>query len=100
MKIAAGIITDRGGRTSHAAIVARELGIPAIVGTESRDANAEGRNARYVVLCRGRNGPSLRRKAFVRSARRSILRPSRDRERTSCSTWETQSTLSFRAPSQ
>ncbi|MEJ2241467.1 MAG: phosphoenolpyruvate synthase [Candidatus Bathyarchaeota archaeon] len=35
MKQAAGIITDFGGRTSHAAIVSRELGIPAIVGTES-----------------------------------------------------------------
>jgi pyruvate,water dikinase len=33
MKKAAAIITDRGGRTCHAAIVARELGIPAIVGT-------------------------------------------------------------------
>lgn len=33
MKKAAAIITNRGGRTSHAAIVARELGIPAIVGT-------------------------------------------------------------------
>lgn len=33
MKNAAAIITNRGGRTSHAAIVARELGIPAIVGT-------------------------------------------------------------------
>jgi pyruvate,water dikinase len=32
MKVAAGIVTDRGGRTSHAAIVARELGVPAIVG--------------------------------------------------------------------
>ena len=30
---AAGIITDRGGRTSHAAIVSRELGIPAVIGT-------------------------------------------------------------------
>ncbi len=33
MKQAKGIITDYGGRTSHAAIVSRELGIPAIVGT-------------------------------------------------------------------
>lgn len=33
MKRAAAIITDHGGRTSHAAIVSRELGLPAIVGT-------------------------------------------------------------------
>ena len=33
MKKAAAVVTNRGGRTSHAAIVARELGIPAIVGT-------------------------------------------------------------------
>ena len=33
MKRAAGIVTDRGGPTSHAAIVSRELGVPAIVGT-------------------------------------------------------------------
>lgn len=33
MKIAGGIVTNRGGRTCHAAIVSRELGIPAIVGT-------------------------------------------------------------------
>jgi len=32
MKQAAAIVTDRGGRTSHAAIVSRELGLPAIVG--------------------------------------------------------------------
>lgn len=35
MKRAAGIITDRGGRTCHAAIVSRELAIPAIVGTNN-----------------------------------------------------------------
>ncbi len=35
MKIAAAIVTNRGGRTCHAAIVSRELGIPCIVGTEN-----------------------------------------------------------------
>jgi pyruvate,water dikinase len=34
MKIAGAIVTEKGGRTSHAAIVSRELGIPAIVGAE------------------------------------------------------------------
>ncbi len=34
MKIASAIVTNKGGRTAHAAIIARELGIPAIVGTE------------------------------------------------------------------
>ncbi len=35
MKTAAAIVTNRGGRTCHAAIVARELGIPAVVGTDN-----------------------------------------------------------------
>ncbi|ASJ08683.1 phosphoenolpyruvate synthase [Thermococcus siculi] len=34
MKRASAIVTDEGGRTSHAAIVSRELGIPAVVGTK------------------------------------------------------------------
>ncbi len=33
MRKAVGIVTDHGGRTSHAAIVSREMGIPAVVGT-------------------------------------------------------------------
>ena len=35
MKRASAIVTDRGGRTSHAAIVSRELGIACVVGTQS-----------------------------------------------------------------
>lgn len=35
MKIASAIVTDKGGRTCHAAIVSRELGIPCVVGTRN-----------------------------------------------------------------
>ncbi len=35
MKIASAIVTDSGGRTSHAAIVSREMGIPCVVGTKN-----------------------------------------------------------------
>lgn len=35
MKRASAIVTDRGGRTAHAAIVSRELGIPCVVGTDN-----------------------------------------------------------------
>jgi pyruvate, water dikinase len=38
MKRAAAIVTDRGGRTAHAAIVSRELGIPCVVGCEKATA--------------------------------------------------------------
>ncbi len=48
MKKAAGIVTDRGGRTCHAAIVSRELGIPAIVGTQ--DATTKIKNGQTVTL--------------------------------------------------
>jgi len=33
LKLASGIVTDRGGRTCHAAIISREMGIPCVVGT-------------------------------------------------------------------
>jgi pyruvate,water dikinase len=38
MKMAAAIVTNRGGRTCHAAIVSREIGVPCIVGTEKATA--------------------------------------------------------------
>ncbi|MEE8419454.1 MAG: phosphoenolpyruvate synthase, partial [Dehalococcoidales bacterium] len=39
MKRAVAILTDRGGRTAHAAIVSRELGIPCVVGSETATAS-------------------------------------------------------------
>jgi pyruvate,water dikinase len=45
MKRAAGIVTDHGGSTSHAAIVSRELGVPAVVGTGAATARiADGQD--------------------------------------------------------
>ncbi|HEX5086383.1 MAG TPA: phosphoenolpyruvate synthase [Nocardioides sp.] len=48
MKTAAAVVTDRGGRACHAAIVARELGIPAVVGTG--DASTELRTGATVTV--------------------------------------------------
>ncbi|MFH0936900.1 MAG: phosphoenolpyruvate synthase [Candidatus Daviesbacteria bacterium] len=48
MKIAAAVVTDKGGRTSHAAIVSRELGIPCIVGTE--EATEKIKNGEMVTV--------------------------------------------------
>src|SRR5690606_37363780 len=44
MKLASAIVTNRGGRTCHAAIIARELGIPAVVGcSDATDVLENGR---------------------------------------------------------
>ncbi len=48
MKIASAIVTNRGGRTCHAAIIARELGIPAIVGCSN--ATTEISNNQHVTV--------------------------------------------------
>ena len=48
MKTAGAIVTNRGGRTCHAAIVARELGVPAVVGTE--DSTEKRRPAMTVTV--------------------------------------------------
>ena len=50
MKKASAIVTNRGGRTCHAAIIARELGIPAIVGCGSATSNLED-GATVTVSC-------------------------------------------------
>jgi pyruvate,water dikinase len=50
MKKAAAIVTNRGGRTCHAAIIAREMGIPAIVGTNNATDNLSN-NSNVTVSC-------------------------------------------------
>jgi len=56
MKKAAGIITDHGGRTCHAAIVSRELGIPAIVGTGSGTTRLEDGHEVTMSCAEGERG--------------------------------------------
>lgn len=56
MKRAAGIITDHGGRTSHAAIVSRELGLPAIVGTGDATRQLHSRQDVTVSCAEGAEG--------------------------------------------
>ncbi len=48
MKIASAIVTEQGGKTSHAAIVSRELGVPCIVGTEN--ARAKIKNGQEITV--------------------------------------------------
>jgi pyruvate,water dikinase len=50
MKTAAAIVTDRGGRTCHAAIVARELGVPAVVGADGATRKLKN-GTRVTVSC-------------------------------------------------
>jgi pyruvate,water dikinase len=50
MKMASAIVTNRGGRTCHAAIIARELGVPAVVGCENAT-TAIKNNSSVTVSC-------------------------------------------------
>jgi pyruvate,water dikinase len=56
MKKAAAIVTDHGGRTSHAAIVSRELGLPAIVGTGTATHDLHDGQDLTVSCCEGNRG--------------------------------------------
>jgi pyruvate, water dikinase len=56
MKRAAAIVTDHGGRTSHAAIVSRELGLPALVGTGEATHLLHDEQEVTVSCCEGDEG--------------------------------------------
>lgn len=56
MKIASAIVTNRGGRTCHAAIIARELGIPAIVGTQNGTLSVHDDEMVTVSCAQGESG--------------------------------------------
>jgi pyruvate,water dikinase len=56
MQVAAAIVTNRGGRTCHAAIVAREHGIPAVVGTEIATRSIATGDALTIVCSDGETG--------------------------------------------
>ena len=56
MKKAAAIVTNRGGRTCHAAIVSRELGVPAVVGTETATTALASGQAVTVSCAEGERG--------------------------------------------
>ncbi|MFD2518930.1 phosphoenolpyruvate synthase [Salinimicrobium flavum] len=56
LKRVSGVITDRGGRTSHAAIVARELGVPAVVGTYHATQNIKDGETITVSCVEGKTG--------------------------------------------
>ncbi len=56
MKISSAIVTNRGGRTCHAAIVARELGIPAVVGCGDATETIEGGQDVTVSCAEGDEG--------------------------------------------
>ena len=56
LKKCGAIVTDKGGRTSHAAIVARELGIPAIVGCSNATSAIKDGDIITVSCCEGKTG--------------------------------------------
>lgn len=56
MKIASAIVTNSGGRTSHAAIVSRELGIPAVVGTKTATTSVKTGQPVTVSCAEGERG--------------------------------------------
>jgi pyruvate,water dikinase len=72
MKRTAAVVTDRGGRTCHAAIVSRELGIPAVVGTGSGTSVVPAGEDVTVSCAEGEQGFVYRGKMPIRVERTNL----------------------------
>jgi pyruvate,water dikinase len=72
MKTAAAIVTNRGGRTCHAAIIARELGIPAVVGAGNATTSVPVGQAVTVSCAEGDTGRVYRGKVAFKVARTEV----------------------------
>jgi pyruvate,water dikinase len=81
MKRAAAVVTDRGGRTCHAAIVSRELGIPAIVGTATGTSAVKTGEEVTVSCAEGEEGFVYRGRLPVRIERTNLADVARPRTR-------------------
>ena len=81
MKRAAAVVTDRGGRTCHAAIVSRELGIPAIVGTATGTSAIKTGDEVTVSCAEGEEGFVYRGRLPMRIERTNLADVARPRTR-------------------
>ncbi|MDE2451697.1 MAG: phosphoenolpyruvate synthase [Gammaproteobacteria bacterium] len=79
MRRAAAIVTNRGGRTCHAAIVAREFGIPAVVGTENGTEQLSSGQQVTVCCAEGDVGKVYGRKLHYGVHRTDLTRLARPR---------------------
>ncbi|MDP1570571.1 MAG: phosphoenolpyruvate synthase [Vicinamibacterales bacterium] len=79
MKRASAVVTDRGGRTCHAAIVSRELGLPAIVGTGTGTSDVPAGEDVTVSCAEGEEGTVYRGRLPVRVERTNLAELPRPR---------------------
>jgi pyruvate,water dikinase len=97
MRVASAIITNKGGRTCHAAIVARELGIPAVTGTEK--ATKILKTGQYVTVdcTQGINGRIFEGKINYRIKKYNLkkLKPPKTKIMVNAGTPETAFKISF-----
>jgi pyruvate,water dikinase len=79
MRRAAAVVTDVGGRTSHAAIVCRELGVPAVVGTGDGTARLSSGDSLTVSCAEGSEGHVYARRLKYEATETLVTTPAATR---------------------